>query len=495
VFNNTGTSIRSGTTLNGEITIQADQYFVLEELPNGFYYKIVELPHTDYVLNTDDSKNLEGRLNNSGIRNEATAVNDALKELAIANTTPNKCVANTGQTNAGGRVVVRQGNEMPLAYDLDDYKKNMLAVAWEPEEFWHFGNSLSIFFTNFGETDENVFTIDNFIDMDDNLLPREDWIISDETLFASRFPDAYIVYDDNALVLNLCDDLEKMPRKTRVLIDFEPTLAVKNKTPEFRGGEVMVYGGVPDPQTDGVPTYPFNGTPYRAALSVFGIPNEGFQTDTANIIVRNMDDLDGDHVVLTFNPGTFNNTLDTVIAGQPALVPIQGVVFFDDNDITIEFNSLPIPLQVDLLFIPISADGGSPGEGYPDSGYSEASMDDSPVDQVSVGDGSLGDGFTGEDEDYTDEGSDAEDYMDEDYTGDDYTDDDDAGDVTGDGSDGDDSASIGSDNDSAATFNIFARLPQTGENTPIGIIIGVGIISAICAVLLLIIKRKPKKEK
>jgi LPXTG-motif cell wall-anchored protein len=163
-----------------------------------------------------------------------------------------------------------------------------------------------------------------------------------------------------------------MPRSVTVEVRFLPTLAVNNVTiddiGDKTGGNVMVVGrdGIDYDKlkvcSDGVPA--LGGIPYVSS-SVYGIPEEGFTTDWSHIAVRNLNALDCVYVLLEpCEDGYFTAQLPTVIAGEDVLVEKTGRI--TKGSILIEFNGLPVPLQVDLRFTPLeisdSTDSNDPND-------------------------------------------------------------------------------------------------------------------------------------
>ena len=70
-----------------------------------------------------------------------------------------------------------------------------------------------------------------------------------------------------------------------------------------------------------------------------------------HVAVRNIDDLDGEFVLLIPDEnGRFSVLLKTMIAGREETVEITGKITI--ASILIEFDSLPVPLQVDIHFVP-----------------------------------------------------------------------------------------------------------------------------------------------
>jgi LPXTG-motif cell wall-anchored protein len=110
--------------------------------------------------------------------------------------------------------------------------------------------------------------------------------------------------------------------------------------------------------SDGVPA--LGGTPY-VSQSVYGIPAEGFTTDWSHIAVRNLNELDCVYVLLEpCEDGYFTAQLSTTIAGVDEIVEKTGRI--TRGSVLIEFDGLPVPLQVDLRFIPLSADDSTVGD-------------------------------------------------------------------------------------------------------------------------------------
>jgi len=176
-----------------------------------------------------------------------------------------------------------------------------------------------------------------------------------------RFVDAgaYMELSDGAIRLVLSTSPVNMPREVWIIVEFLPTLAVNNVTEGNVGGTVMVNGvGTASNNADGVPAIE-DGIPYVMATSVYGKPDSGYRVDWDYIVIRNLNDLNGQIgepvMVKPDANGYFKTRLQTTIAGETQIVEKTGRV--TEGSIIVELDGLPVPLQIDLRFIP--ARGGS----------------------------------------------------------------------------------------------------------------------------------------
>ena len=355
---------------DGNIVIAAGQSFVLEDLPQGLNFYIVEEDHAEfeleeiYIVSGKTDWSLDVGLTVVNVKNTA------IREVSIVNDTPNEGIRTpTNLTNAGGKVSVEHifgQNHAPDKTDGDE-GRDKLAVLWEPEGYWAIGDYFTIIYTDFSET-EKSFTVRDYLS--DLNPPNPDGSPSPTPLgnllhLAScedglrRFAeaDAHIyLTPSGAVKLVLSEHVRDMPRSVRVVVHFLPTLAVNNVTigegNEKIGGLVRVIdGGDYSSCSDGAPA--FDGTPY-VSTSVRGVAKPGFTTDLSHILVRNLlDGFDCDTVLIVpERDGSFTAQLRTEIAGVEEIVVKTGRII--PGSITVVFDGIPVPLQVDLRFIPIT---------------------------------------------------------------------------------------------------------------------------------------------
>jgi len=248
-------------------------------------------------------------------------------------------------------------------FTYDDFPDE-LAVLWQPEGFWVLGDFFTIQYVEYGNPDNwQQLTIWDY-HIDGVLKPLEDLLAStDNPAGLQRFLNvgAYLEFRNGSVRLVLSDDFEDMPRAIIVQVKFEPTLAVNNVTQDNAGGRVMVMrngSGNLNNDSDGVPD--LGGTPYRAT-EVYGVADEGFEVDMTYVLVRNLNDnggVIGDPVFLEPDEnGVFSATMQTIIADRVYTVEKTGRITI--ASIHIEFDGLPVPLQVDLRFIPIDDSTGT----------------------------------------------------------------------------------------------------------------------------------------
>ena len=395
VFDLLGDPVDSDRTIgaDGKIEIEADQYFVLNNLPQELYYKVVELDHPGYDLysSVDD---MTGKLNSDNTPKEVIVVNKPkptggggsgggggspaepekprAPEISIINETPNEGLINGRpgrRTNAGGMVTVETPDSLnPDDWDSDTEVPGALAVLWKPnlDRFWSFSNEITVVWTDFDDDTEFEVTIENFINPDGSFKHLDEADISNPE-FRKRFPNARLTSRDGAARLILCNDIDNMPATVTVYVQFLPSIAVRNVTENSVGGRVRVEcstrGGNLNNNADGVPA--LGGVPYVGTTKVYGVPDPGYRVDWDYIVIRNLNDLGGvigEPVFVVPNAdGTFTTQLQTIIAGQPEIVEKSGRIY--EGSIVVELDGLPVPLQIDLRFVPI----GTPGSGPPGS--------------------------------------------------------------------------------------------------------------------------------
>jgi len=360
-------------TSDGRIEIAAGESFVLQNLPQGLYFYIVEDEHLEFELK--EGSVMHGRLGRTSVADPTADLdptlfeveNTAIRVVSIVNTTPNEGI-NTPQrlTNAGGTVTVEENDgQMYTEADGVEGVRDALAVRWEPEGFWTVGGQFTIKYTDFGETEEQSITVTDYLNPDGTPKTLEELLGStDNPDGLRRFIRAGArlhITPEGAVRLVLSRLTDDMPRTVTVEVRFIPTLAVNNVTVDEIGvkigGSVMVVGrdglnnGNLNNCSDGVPA--LGGKPY-VSQSVYGIPAEGFTTDWTHIAVRNLNDFNCPSVLLEpCEDGYFTAQLTTVIAGADEIVEKTGRII--KGSILIEFDGLPVPLQVDLRFIPLEA--------------------------------------------------------------------------------------------------------------------------------------------
>jgi len=360
-----------GVMVPGVIEIEHGQSFVLMNLPQGWHYRVDEIDHNDYDIDEQKSTGMVGRLNMlpenppSGhvVASSVAAVyNEAIREVSIVNTTPNEGVAHQGANlqNAGGQVTVErvEGSCMPDDWSDDMEVPNALAVLWEPNfpRFWAFGNEFLITFQEFNSDVEHRVRVWDYMNPDGTLKPLAQCRNDNQTAI-QRFirAGASLSFRGDAVILVLSNDVEDMPRSVTVWVEFVPTLAVNNVTEGNAGGTVVVNcvngTGTPSNNADGVPALGA-GMPY-IATSVYGVPSEGYEVDWEYIVIRNLNDIEGKEGFVHVYPdenGYFETELTTHIAGDPETVVKTGIV--KEGSIIVELDNLPVPLQIDLRFIP-----------------------------------------------------------------------------------------------------------------------------------------------
>jgi len=390
----TSTYHRNRPTVTGMYEITRGQSFVLTSLPQGWYYRIEEVePENEGFDLLDDgspdaSKNLMGTLPGDTTPTVAVAVNVAHKLVSIENSTPNEGIGTPADlTNAGGMVTVEDpGGYDPGDWDPEEEVKvpDAMAVRWEAdtERFWVLGNTFTIRYIDYGYPEEKSVVIWDYLQedgktpkaslldcsydpADQDVIDRFAWADEEKTI-----PNAYMQLTATGEIrLVLSRTPARMPREVWIIVEFLPTLAVNNVTEGNVGGTVMVNGvGTPSNNADGVPAIN-DGVPYVMATSVYGKPDPGYKVDWDYIVIRNLNDLTGELGEPVFvKPdanGYFTTQLQTVIAGRTETVQKTGRVY--EGSIIVELNGLPVPLQIDLRFIPdvpiISATDDDPAFG------------------------------------------------------------------------------------------------------------------------------------
>ncbi len=373
------------TTNDGTVTIKASEKAVLPDLPQGYYYAVTEADHDDYELRPDTgaqyySQGLTGQINTPPTPTIAYAYNMAKTKLKIENDTKNPGISpqDQGKTNAGGMVKVITGSdtgETPDQPNEDEYQPNEVAVIWQPETYWALGGKLSIVYTDFAGNEDMTITIEDYLtDNQDGtygVKKLSDCKINGSTGNLSIMRAAYPNIADDALSIDgskrvklvLANSVAGMPKQTDVQVVFEPTLAVRNITQQdaatsSRHGTVQVEGGNVNDYADGVPSYN-NGVPYAREVTVHGVAEPGYKVHIYQMFLRNMDDLTGTAYAINVKAdNTFTSQVETMIAGVRTMVAVSGRVNYTYDagrnyvtGVDITLDTLPIPLQIDLLFV------------------------------------------------------------------------------------------------------------------------------------------------
>ncbi|MCL2628211.1 MAG: Cna B-type domain-containing protein [Oscillospiraceae bacterium] len=377
-------------TDDGLIEIGRKQSFMLV-LPQGVYFNVVEVDEfNDFEIDKQKTFGTSGRTNPTDEPSLTEIYNVLLREVSIINITDNEGQSPTNPgnlTNAGGLVRVELGFGQ-MQWDDDVEKRDALSVVWEPDEefFWVLGDFFIIEYLDFGSTDWNTVVVNNYLDDDGELKALED-CDADYPDLLQRFLDAGAKLEfttDGSVRLVLSEEVEDMPRAVNIYVQFLPTIAVNNVTEGNQGGQVVVScdstGGNMNNNADGVPD--LGGKPYKKAKKVYGKPDEGWKVDWSYIVIRNLNDLDGEYgyaMVEVGEDGYFETTLNTKIAGKDEVVVKKGWV--TEGSIWVEIEELPVSLQIDLRFIPDDSDDpGDPGDSG-DSGDSGDTKDpDDPDD-------------------------------------------------------------------------------------------------------------------
>jgi len=258
-------------------------------------------------------------------------------------------------------------------------------VLWEPEGYWAFGSYFKINFIEFGAGQQmQTFTVTDYIDADNKLKPLSE-CETDNKEALERFlkVGARLELRSGAVRLVLSQHATNMPFSATVEVEFLPTLAVNNVTEDNAGGTVMVNGvGTASSDSDGVPD--LGGRPYVMALSVYGKPDEGYKVDWDYIVIRNLNDLEGEHVFVKPDAdGYFTTQLKTQIADKDYTVEKTGRV--TEGSIIVELDGLPVPLQIDLRFVPDNVTDDDKTDDKNDDGTLPKTGVDSILDTLVLG--------------------------------------------------------------------------------------------------------------
>ena len=410
--------IPSSGEKRGIIEIGKGQSFILDPIPQGINFSVRELEHADYIISPEGRNGATAMNGRTGVMPENAAAtdpppaqasvrvfNELQRDVQIVNDTPNEGRINSGGrlTNAGGKVSVELfGGQEPGHWGEDDIIPDALAVLWEPDvdRFWVLGDFFIIEYWEFGDDlDEDAphrLEVRNYVNEDGSLRRLEDCDVDNLDILAEiiGLGARLEMREDGVVRLVLAHDIEDMPRRVLITVQFLPTLAVRNVTENESnggsvgniGGQVMVEctstGGSMNGDADGVPD--LGGTPYKRAISVYGVPDPGYKIDWDYIVIRNLNDLDdrpggsefGSVQVFPDENGYFTAELRTTIAGRDEVVIKTGRV--TEGSIRVTMDDLPVPLQIDLRFIPDdsvlsgttggSGTGRTQGDGLPRTG-------------------------------------------------------------------------------------------------------------------------------
>ncbi|MCP1103361.1 hypothetical protein M2454_002774 [Aequitasia blattaphilus] len=337
------------TDKKGVMTICAGQKICLNDLPDNCYYMVEELPHDDYDFVPEKSKNLSGQLDDELV-SEALVYNKTKSEIGISNHTVNEGIDMERATNAGGFITVGWGDPNECNEALHWINEN--AVTWKPDRFWTYGEEFSIVYKTFFDPEEKTLIISDYLNEDGSVKALAECTSSSRELLEDLlWRGARLFKGENGeIVLILADDLNDMPREACVYVKFKPTLGIQNITANHEGGIVMVESGHDDTCADGIPS--FGGSPY-CQTTAYAEPYSGYRFNQENIVIRNLDDLDGEGVKLNIaEDGTFTAQLHTTIARTETVVPITGhIEAISSTRKKIDFDNLPVPLEVDVEFV------------------------------------------------------------------------------------------------------------------------------------------------
>jgi len=375
-----GEPAKKERAVEGKITLTEKQTFVIHA-HQGMYFLVVEEEHPNYQKTTSayamrgqlKKETEEGGVTTPPEDTYVEVFNEAIREVSIENTTPNEGIGTAPDlTNAGGKVIVETTPGcVPDDGEWTDVPEvpNAMAVLWEPDRdrFWLFGESFTISWVDFGPDDTmKTVTISDYLNPDGTPKPLNQATFSDpglrtEMLDAGAQLTTRRTEGGFAIRLVLSSDPRYMPRTLLVQVKFEPTIAVRNVTDGYIGGTVVVNGGgTASNRADGVPDY--GGRPYRNS-SVYGKPDPGYVVDWDYILIRNLNDLDGEMgepvLVEPDENGRFKTRIRTEIADGVYYVEKEGWV--KEGSIVVGIDSLPVSLQIDLRFIPEGTGGGGPG--------------------------------------------------------------------------------------------------------------------------------------
>ena len=335
----------------GRVKLRGGEFLTISDLDEGICYQILEEKTDDF--RQIQSENAQGII----LRGEialAHFVNQAVTELQIDNITPNP--ADSSITNAGGYVVIAGKPHDP---DLDPYQEDQLWVCWRPETNWTFGEEFSVLWKETSEGPIEKVTVSHYRNEDGSVKPISDPVYAG---LLKRFPDAAIQMEGGEIQLVLAPEAAQMPRQTSVEVQFVPTLAVENTTPENQGGMVQTEDGAPSGISDGV--VEVDGHSRYVKRSVTGSVQSGWEVDLANLTVGLPGTLAGDTganpEAVLLNPdanGRFLVEIYENIAGVETPVTVSGriMVEYDSQNrpvrVSILLDGLPVPLDLGIAFI------------------------------------------------------------------------------------------------------------------------------------------------
>jgi len=141
---------------DGIIMLHKNQSFILDPIPQGIFFNVVELEHDDYILNPRRGTAMSD-ITKIGSADEdvpppeqsfVSVFNELLRDVRIENDTQNQGVRHGGDgsklMNAGGQVVVQfNPGDDPVFWDENpEWERDALAVLWEPdsERHWVLGD-------------------------------------------------------------------------------------------------------------------------------------------------------------------------------------------------------------------------------------------------------------------------------------------------------------------------------------------------------------------
>lgn len=272
------------TDKDGMMTIGVGERLTTNGIAQTLEYEVTE--HNTIHYSEDSKTGHTGTVQENNVL-DVVYTNKPSTLLGIENTTQNP--ADKKATNIGGRVnvIIGEHAEFPQDPSEDLNRKDQVTVAWQPEMNWLHNDSMWITFKE-QELDEEwqKIEINNFMDANGQVKPMSDPVFA---ALRQVYPHARMIYDESTetIALNLAPDAEEMKKSTVVFVSFAPTLAVENITAEsYIGGRVQVEGGTSAENGDGL--WNVDGKrPYKAT-TVSGTAESGYYVDLNSLTIGNL---------------------------------------------------------------------------------------------------------------------------------------------------------------------------------------------------------------
>jgi hypothetical protein len=241
---------------------------------------------------------------------------------------------------------------------LDPYKDQAISVSWKAESLWENTNSFRVLYLPHGADEQSGWETITVTNGDLTQLKS-----------TAYFANATLQSESGVTTLTLAQDYLNMPFRARVLVTFQPTLAVLNTTAEHAGGTVAIETAntIIDGRYVALIAYGTAQDKYAIDLSKLTliVPTKDGGSDSDGMVLLNAlirtAHAAGSSTIVRISPnsaGRFSTTLNLNIGGANQDVTFSGtvkVLALDSNQnatrISISMDTLPAPLDIGIPFV------------------------------------------------------------------------------------------------------------------------------------------------